>query len=35
MQDRNGRKQLGRCLSFLVSGATEEEEGGGGDYSND
>jgi Na+-transporting methylmalonyl-CoA/oxaloacetate decarboxylase gamma subunit len=25
-QDRGGGKQLGRCLSFLVSGATEEEK---------
>jgi hypothetical protein len=37
VQDRDGGKQLGRCLSFLVSGAKEEEEGGGGGgyYSND
>jgi len=37
VQDRDEGKQLGKCLSFLVSGATEEEgeEGGGGYYLND
>jgi len=33
VQDRDGGKQLGRCLSFLARGATEE--GGGGYHSND
>ena len=34
VQDRDGGKQLGRHLSFLESGATEEG-GGGGYYLND
>jgi len=34
VQDRDGAKQLGRCLSFLASGATKEEEEVGGYYSN-
>jgi hypothetical protein len=26
VQDKDGGKQLGKCLSFLVGGATEEEK---------